>query len=502
MAQKGLKGSPEQMQQQSARRESHPASAPSLQGGLHPLLQLQRTIGNRAVARLLQAKLAVSHPGDPYEREADRVAEQVTSMSVPESTATAQRQMIPDEGKDTPPLQTKPLAASLTPLAQQQAMPEEEQKEEQPGQMQSTLQRAAGEESVDAGPSIEQQLGQSSGPGSPLPESVRSYMEPRFGADFSGVRVHTGSDSTQLNRSLSAQAFTVGQDIYYGGGKSPTDLSLTAHELTHVMQQGGEPHEPQSDFAHAFQGGLPPIHQLQGMLGNKRVAQLIQAKRLTPEGKVIGLQRKLTVGAADDQYEQEADRVARQVMESSRPPKSAGIAPPHRSHLMQAAGLQSRQNRIAPGAIYVQRQPAAAPVPVQTTDVPYPPARPSSALPSRPVVVVAGAAPPATEQMPDLGIDATAEFWGIPEVGPYVDQLVAGWQSRLAAQGKTVDVASTRASLVTDFDETMQGWYHRSPFFGVPWASLEQRVLQLLARERQRLTTQATSSTVFPIGLE
>src|SRR5262249_5167434 len=60
-----------------------------------------------------------------------------------------------------------------------------------------------------------------------------------FGADFSGVRVHTGSDSTQLNRSLSAQAFTVGRDIYYGAGKSPTDLSLTAHELTHVVQQTG-----------------------------------------------------------------------------------------------------------------------------------------------------------------------------------------------------------------------------------------------------------------------
>jgi hypothetical protein len=220
------------------------------------------------VGRLLQAKLAVSYPGDPYEREADRVAEQVTSMSATESTATAQRQMIPDEEKDKQPLQTKPLAASITPLAQRQTMPEEEKKaeppvqmkplaesitplaqrqmipeeeteEEQPVQMKSTLQRAAGEESVDAGPSIEQQLGQSSGQGSPLPDSVRTYMEPRFGADFSGVRVHTGSDSAQLNRSLSAQAFTLGQDIYYGAGKSPTDLSLTAHELTHVVQQTG-----------------------------------------------------------------------------------------------------------------------------------------------------------------------------------------------------------------------------------------------------------------------
>ena len=97
-----------------------------------------------------------------------------------------------------------------------------------------------GEESVDVGPGIEQQLAQGSGTGSPLPESVRSYMEPRFGTDFSGVRVHAGSASQHLNRSLNAQAFTVGQDIYYGASKSPTDLSLTAHELTHVVQQDCE----------------------------------------------------------------------------------------------------------------------------------------------------------------------------------------------------------------------------------------------------------------------
>src|SRR5215813_14616657 len=219
MSQQRLTESLERMKPQLARRESRTASALSLPRGLHPLLQLQRTIGNRAVERLLQAKLAVSHPGDPYEREADRVAEQVTRMSVTDSTTPAQRQMIPDEDKDKPPLQMKPLAASITPLAQRQTMPEEEKKEEppvqkrplaesitpfaqrqmvpeeekkeeQPVQMKSTLQRAAGEERVDAGLSIEQQLGQSSGKGGPLPESVRAYMEPRFGADFSGVRVH------------------------------------------------------------------------------------------------------------------------------------------------------------------------------------------------------------------------------------------------------------------------------------------------------------------------
>ena len=75
--------------------------------------------------------------------------------------------------------------------------------------------------------------------------------------------------------------------------------------------------ESRPDPARPFPGGLHPILQLQRMLGNRRVAQLIQAKRLTPEGKIIGLQRKLTVGAADDQYEQEADRVARQVLNTS-----------------------------------------------------------------------------------------------------------------------------------------------------------------------------------------
>ena len=68
---------------------------------------------------------------------------------------------------------------------------------------------------------------------------VRSYMEPRFGVDFSHVRVHTGSDATQMNRDVGAQAFTHGSDIYYGAGSSPTNLELTAHELTHVVQQTG-----------------------------------------------------------------------------------------------------------------------------------------------------------------------------------------------------------------------------------------------------------------------
>src|SRR5262249_58698482 len=77
------------------------------------------------------------------------------------------------------------------------------------------------------------------GRGSPLPDPVRAYMEPRFGTDFSTVRVHTGSDALQMNQAVGAQAFTHGSDIYFGAGHSPTNLELTAHELTHVVQQTG-----------------------------------------------------------------------------------------------------------------------------------------------------------------------------------------------------------------------------------------------------------------------
>ena len=72
-----------------------------------------------------------------------------------------------------------------------------------------------------------------------MPDPVRAYMEPRFGVDFSQVRVHTGSDALQMNQAVGAQAFTHGSDIYFGAGHSPTNLELTAHELTHVVQQTG-----------------------------------------------------------------------------------------------------------------------------------------------------------------------------------------------------------------------------------------------------------------------
>ena len=88
-------------------------------------------------------------------------------------------------------------------------------------------------------PDLESRLSQSQGSGSPLPDEVRGFMEPRFGADFSQVRVHKGGDAMQMNRELNAQAFTHKQDVYFGAGKAPGKNALTAHELSHVVQQSG-----------------------------------------------------------------------------------------------------------------------------------------------------------------------------------------------------------------------------------------------------------------------
>jgi hypothetical protein len=64
---------------------------------------------------------------------------------------------------------------------------------------------------------------------------------PRFGIDFSGVRLHTDSDAAQMSRELNAEAFTYGRDIYFGAGRySPGTSSgkrLLAHELTHLVQR-------------------------------------------------------------------------------------------------------------------------------------------------------------------------------------------------------------------------------------------------------------------------
>jgi DNA-binding protein Fis len=178
--------------------------------------RLQKRYGNRAVTRMLsgarvQAQLMVGPADDAYEREADRAAERISRL--------------PADG------QTQPAA-------------------------QAPLQRATPDSGLGfpVSSGIESRLAARSGSGSRLPDNTRQQMESGLGADFSQVRVHADREAVQLNRQLSAQAFTHGPDIYFGEGKfnpgSSTGKRLLAHELTHVVQQGGVrvSRQPATDF--------------------------------------------------------------------------------------------------------------------------------------------------------------------------------------------------------------------------------------------------------------
>jgi pimeloyl-ACP methyl ester carboxylesterase len=220
------------------------------------ILALQRIAGNQAVTRLIQAKLMVGPAGDRYEQEADRLADQVvggqpSAVSPTEglrSGPPAQRQAEEEEE-----VQTKPLLQRQAEAEEEVQMLPSPDRRGAGGEVQmlpSPLRRGVGGEvqrradgSFEAGSELESRLAAHKGGGSPLPQDVRASMEPHFGADFSGVRVHTGGEAMQMNRELSAQAFTHGQDIYFGAGKydigSGAGRRLLAHELTHVVQQNG-----------------------------------------------------------------------------------------------------------------------------------------------------------------------------------------------------------------------------------------------------------------------
>ena len=93
-------------------------------------------------------------------------------------------------------------------------------------------------------PDTQARLERTAGGGAPLDEQVRGTMEQGFGgADFGNVRLHTGGEAAELNKRLGAQAFTLGSDIYLGGGTPALDTGagqgLLAHELAHTIQQDG-----------------------------------------------------------------------------------------------------------------------------------------------------------------------------------------------------------------------------------------------------------------------
>ncbi|OPX86541.1 MAG: hypothetical protein A4E53_02974 [Pelotomaculum sp. PtaB.Bin104] len=236
-------------------KENLPGNTP-----LNSFLQLQQTIGNHAVQRILnvcmlQAKLKISQPNDVYEQEADRIANQV--LRTPDSAlpppggpphtasppGSLVRQVLPEEGE----LQTKPAGSmGLTATKRQD---------------EEDLLQKSGEEQLSETPSqLESWIAALRGSGQPLPASARNFMEPRFSYDFSRVRVHTDARAVELAKAVNARAFTIGRDVVFGAGEyAPgTDAGkrLLAHEFTHVIQQEQG-------------GGLKPVPLNNSLLENR-----------------------------------------------------------------------------------------------------------------------------------------------------------------------------------------------------------------------------------------
>ncbi len=153
----------------------------------------------------VQAKLVVGQPSDSFERAADRVAARVVDRFRRPAKGRA------DAG----------CAAELRPVP------------------------LAGGPPAPLAANLGAQIARARSNGRPFPEAVRVPMEQAFGADFSGVKVHSDAPSDRLNASIGAVAFTTGQDIFFRRGayapEQPEGRELIAHELAHVIQQDRSP---------------------------------------------------------------------------------------------------------------------------------------------------------------------------------------------------------------------------------------------------------------------
>lgn len=209
----------------------------------------------------IQPKLTVGQPGDRYEQEADRVADQVMQPhSVQRVPAIGRLQPEPDNNLRRQPAaeedkkkvakeighkadQKKNQAEKEKITADEKAVKADKDKHDQKKKDDDKVQAEAQPGQVPTvTPALENHLNTEQGSGQPLPSSTRAFMESRFHHDFSNVRVHTDPQATQA---LNARAFTRNNEIYFNPAQYqpelPTGQRLLAHELTHVVQQGAAP---------------------------------------------------------------------------------------------------------------------------------------------------------------------------------------------------------------------------------------------------------------------
>jgi Domain of unknown function (DUF4157) len=223
--------------------------------------------------RTLQPKLEIGAANDPFEREADATADAVMSKDA------------------SPRIGIGSIAASLMRFVRRAVgktePPAKKDEDERKKVVQKDSARMGGEPSmVPAG--IESSIdSMSASGGAPLHGGVRALFEPRFGYDFSDVRVHTGEGASGAAMALGARAFTVGDHIFFGRGEyqpaSPQGQRLIAHELTHTIQQ-----KPAAARASRTLARAPalPVSSVGTQAAPKRVQRLLDDIKASIRGKV------------------------------------------------------------------------------------------------------------------------------------------------------------------------------------------------------------------------
>jgi hypothetical protein len=202
-----MKNAEAEGQQQNAGHVSAPISSPS--ESTNTLVAAPTTASVEGLQLLVQARLSVSSPNDPFEHEAESMADEFVksihgrTVSAPTSSVGSVARSVPDNGLV-----------------------------EGGGGLATTDDTASAIMSARAG-------------GQGLSGDVRSRFEGFFGADLGGVKIHNDGTSDNLCRSINAEAFTTGTDVFFSSrsfkpGSSSGD-HLLAHELTHVVQQGNAP---------------------------------------------------------------------------------------------------------------------------------------------------------------------------------------------------------------------------------------------------------------------
>jgi hypothetical protein len=271
----------------------------------------------------IQTKLKIGAIDDPLEHEADRVADKVMR---------------------TPNLAVSP-AVGLPQISRKCADCEEEEKVQK---------KAAGSRSLaaEAPASVHEVLGS---PGQPLDAATRAYFEPRFGEDFSEVRVHLGASAERSAQEIGANAYTSGHNLVFAAGRfAPgTDEGrlLMAHELTHVVQQkighrqafiqrdGPRPSKEEAEFEEKVLGELQrfPAIEEEGISAQeqKKRAGVLAARR----ERLFKLFASLHRAEADTVYERLRVRRAGDVL-SERFYNI--LAKATREDLIQSLGLKGK----------------------------------------------------------------------------------------------------------------------------------------------------------------